>query len=317
MNHDFVLTKNYLVFCLGPILVHPLAFLLGFKSFDARAAMGSQEADPDPARAARRQGRAAHGSRPTPSSSSISPTASRKTARWSSISARYPDYLTIGEALRKYWKSDWPSYGMARAHPAADRSVDRQGRPPRLRYRHRQRVSRHQPGLCRQAPPLRLHRLQSRRPDDGPAAAARQGRLRRPAPSCATISGRTAIPASRSSSATPGGAEDDGVIVTLVFDAERKRTDIVGLDARDLAAKPLFVARLDASRAVHAARHLHAAALLAPRRGAGTAVSFGTFRHSRYFRQSVWCALRSDTPIGWAGAAAQPGPTAISRTLAI
>ena len=44
--------------------------------------------------------------------------------------------------------------------------------------------------------------------------------------------------------ATPGGAEDDGVIVTLVFDAERKRTDIVGLDARNLAAKPLFAARL-------------------------------------------------------------------------
>jgi len=41
-----------------------------------------------------------------------------------------------------------------------------------------------------------------------------------------------------------GGAEDDGVVVTLVFDAARQRTDIVGLDARDLAAKPLFVANL-------------------------------------------------------------------------
>jgi hypothetical protein len=52
------------------------------------------------------------------------------------------------------------------------------------------------------------------------------------------------------------------------------------------------------------------------RGGAGTAVSFGTFRHSRYFRQSVWCAPQSDTPSGWAGAATQPGPTVISRTLA-
>ena len=34
------------------------------------------------------------------------------------------------------------------------------------------------------------------------------------------------------------------MIVTLVFDAERKRTDVVGLDARDFAAKPLFAARL-------------------------------------------------------------------------
>ena len=41
---------------------------------------------------------------------------------------RYPDYLTIGQALREYWKSDWPSYGMATPHASADRSFDRQGR---------------------------------------------------------------------------------------------------------------------------------------------------------------------------------------------
>jgi all-trans-8'-apo-beta-carotenal 15,15'-oxygenase len=40
------------------------------------------------------------------------------------------------------------------------------------------------------------------------------------------------------------GEEDDGCVVTLVFDAASRRTDIVGLDARDLAAAPLFVARL-------------------------------------------------------------------------
>ena len=34
MNHDFVLTARYMVFCLGPILLHPLRFVLGFKSFD-------------------------------------------------------------------------------------------------------------------------------------------------------------------------------------------------------------------------------------------------------------------------------------------
>jgi all-trans-8'-apo-beta-carotenal 15,15'-oxygenase len=41
-----------------------------------------------------------------------------------------------------------------------------------------------------------------------------------------------------------GGAEDDGVIVTLVFDAAEQRTSVVGLDARDLAVRPLFTARL-------------------------------------------------------------------------
>ena len=38
--------------------------------------------------------------------------------------------------------------------------------------------------------------------------------------------------------------EDDGFVVTLVFDAAVDRTQIVGLDARDLSASPLFVARL-------------------------------------------------------------------------
>ena len=34
------------------------------------------------------------------------------------------------------------------------------------------------------------------------------------------------------------------MVVTLVFDTSRQVTDIVGLDARDLAARPLFVAPL-------------------------------------------------------------------------
>jgi all-trans-8'-apo-beta-carotenal 15,15'-oxygenase len=34
------------------------------------------------------------------------------------------------------------------------------------------------------------------------------------------------------------------VVVTLVFDARLQRTEVVGLDARDLAARPLFVAPL-------------------------------------------------------------------------
>ncbi|HTG19513.1 MAG TPA: carotenoid oxygenase family protein, partial [Reyranella sp.] len=42
----------------------------------------------------------------------------------------------------------------------------------------------------------------------------------------------------------PGGAEDDGVVVSVVFDAARRRSEIVGLDARDLSARPLFVAPL-------------------------------------------------------------------------
>jgi all-trans-8'-apo-beta-carotenal 15,15'-oxygenase len=40
------------------------------------------------------------------------------------------------------------------------------------------------------------------------------------------------------------GEEDDGYVVTLVYDGSERRTHVVGLDARDLAARPLFVARL-------------------------------------------------------------------------
>jgi all-trans-8'-apo-beta-carotenal 15,15'-oxygenase len=44
--------------------------------------------------------------------------------------------------------------------------------------------------------------------------------------------------------ATGDEGEDDGVIVTLVFDAARQRSELVCLDARDPAAAPAFVARL-------------------------------------------------------------------------
>jgi all-trans-8'-apo-beta-carotenal 15,15'-oxygenase len=45
-------------------------------------------------------------------------------------------------------------------------------------------------------------------------------------------------------SAGDSGEEDDGCVVTLVYDAVARCTDVVDLDARDLAARPLFVARL-------------------------------------------------------------------------
>jgi all-trans-8'-apo-beta-carotenal 15,15'-oxygenase len=43
---------------------------------------------------------------------------------------------------------------------------------------------------------------------------------------------------------TSQDAEDDGVIVSMVFDTRRKTSAIVGLDARDPAARPLFTAQL-------------------------------------------------------------------------
>lgn len=66
-----------------------------------------------------------------------------------------------------------------------------------------------------------------------------------------------------------GPAEDDGVIVTLVFDAESGRSSIVGLDAHDLAARPLFTARLHH----HVPFALHGCFVPAATRPAGSAPS--------------------------------------------
>jgi all-trans-8'-apo-beta-carotenal 15,15'-oxygenase len=41
-----------------------------------------------------------------------------------------------------------------------------------------------------------------------------------------------------------GAGEDDGVVVTQVFDSASARTAIVVLDGRDVGAGPLFIARL-------------------------------------------------------------------------
>ena len=60
-----------------------------------------------------------------------------------------------------------------------------------------------------------------------------------------TISLPAAMSASRCSSRPgPAARRTTGCLITLVFDAAEQRTRIVGLDARDVAAKPLFVARL-------------------------------------------------------------------------
>ena len=162
-----------------------------------RAAMGRRPPDPDPAGAARRRRRRA-GSRPTRSSSSISPTASRRTARSCSTSRAIPTYGTIGDALRNYWHSDWSADGMAALVRLRIDLASGAGRDARLRHRQRQRISAHQSAARRAALPLRLHRQQSARPGARPAAARhprrprqRRDRLARFRP--ARLCGRAAV----------------------------------------------------------------------------------------------------------------------------
>lgn len=242
MNHDFVLTKNYLVFCIGPILSTPLAFLLGFKSFDA--ALHWEGKKPTLILLVPRDGGKARIIETDAFFQFHFANGYEEDGALVLDLCRYPDYLTIGQALRDYWKSDWPSPGMARltrlqielATGKIDRRVFDTGtsnefpiiNPAYVGKRHRyayiacnraDRVT----GLQQQLAKVDFQTGTVQRHDFGPDGG---------------------YPGEPLFIATPGGAEDDGVIVTLVFDAGRQRTDVVGLDARNLAARPLFAARL-------------------------------------------------------------------------
>ena len=243
MNHDFVLTRHHLVFCLGPILVHPLKLILGLKSFD-----GALEWD---------------GGRPT--LILLIPRDGRGAARWIETDAffqfhfangfeddgtlvldltRYPDYGTIGNTLRNFWHSEWPAEGMATLMrlrvDLARGKVDSHGfatgnanefpriNPQRVAGRHRYAYIANNPldrasGLQQLITRVDLETGTTVSHDFGAAGYA----------------GEPVFIPTR-----PDGEEDEGIVVTLVFDANARRTDVVGLDARNLAARPLFVARL-------------------------------------------------------------------------
>lgn len=243
MNHDFVLTEHYLAFCLGPILVHPLKFILGLSSFD-----GALHWD---------------GGRPTlillvPRDGSSAP-------RWIETDAffqfhfangfeqdgalvvdltRYPDYLAIGESLRTFWHSDWGVDGMATlmrlridlaSGQVTARSFDtgNANEFPRINPQRTARPYRY--AYIANNPPSQDIGLQRRvtRVDmaSGHTVSHDFGTGR--------YAGEPVFIATHAD-----GDEDDGVVVTLVYDADANRTDIVGLDARDLVAAPLFTARL-------------------------------------------------------------------------
>jgi all-trans-8'-apo-beta-carotenal 15,15'-oxygenase len=243
MNHDFVLTEHHLVFCLGPILVHPLKFILGLASFDG--ALQWDGGRPTLILLIRRDGQGA--------------------PRWIETDAffqfhfangfeddgmlvldltRYPDYRTIGDALRKFWHSEWSADGMATLVrlrvDLATGKVDSRGFPtgnanefPRVNP---QRVAgRYRYAYIANNPPDRANGLQQlvTRVDleTGETVSHDFG--------ANGFAGEPVFIPTRAD-----GEEDDGIVVTLVFDAAARRTDIVGLDARDLAAKPLFAARL-------------------------------------------------------------------------
>lgn len=241
MNHDFVLTEHFLVFCIGPILVKPFNFLLGFRSFD---------------RALRWDGR-------KPTQILLIPRDGRGAPRWIETDAffqfhfangfeqdgslvldlaLYADYNTIGQTLRDYWRSDWPAKGMATlTRLTVDLATGRMERRtfdtgaanefPTINLAYTGRRQRYAYIACNPADRAIGLQQQLARIDFESGAIARHD------------FGPNGYPGEPLFVAT-GEAEDDGVIVTLVFDAASGKTSIVGLDARNLAARPLFTAKL-------------------------------------------------------------------------
>jgi all-trans-8'-apo-beta-carotenal 15,15'-oxygenase len=243
MNHDFVLTRNHLVFCLGPILLHALKFLLGFASFDG--ALHWEAGKPTLILLVPRDGRG------PPRFIETEPFFQFHFANGHEEGgtlvldlARYPDFHTIGEALRTYWHSEWPAKGMAnltrlRVELANGKVETRSlgagsaNEFPTVHPAHAGRHYRYAYIACNPADRAIGLQQQVARVDLESGAAVTHdfgpdGYVGEP----------LFIPR------PGGGAEDDGAVVVLIYDAAAERTMIVGLDARDISARPLFTARL-------------------------------------------------------------------------
>jgi all-trans-8'-apo-beta-carotenal 15,15'-oxygenase len=243
MNHDFVITGKYAVFCFGPILAHPIKLILGLASFD-------QTLTWDPAKptkillVARDRSKAPIWIDTDPFFQFHFANAYDEGDTVVIDVARYPDYDTIGAEVRDFWKSEWPDRGSSRI---ARIIVDVSGRKidsrelaqcpgaefPRVDPRTTGAIHRHIYLASR-----------SERADHGffqvvNKVDTQTGQVTAHdfAPN-GYVGEPVFIPRSDES------GEDEGYVVTLVFDAASRRTDVVVLDARDIGGKPLAVARL-------------------------------------------------------------------------
>jgi all-trans-8'-apo-beta-carotenal 15,15'-oxygenase len=241
MNHDFALTKNHLVFCLGPILVRSLTFLLGVTSFDG--ALHWQGGKPTLILLVPRDGRGAPRFIETGAFFQFHfANGYEEDGAVVLDLARYPDYSVIGQALRDYWRSDWPAKGMATlTRLRVDLGTGK------VDSRTWATGSANEFPTINPAYAGRRHRYVYIACNPADRAQGLQQQIARVDVERGTVTiqdfGPNDYPGEPLFVST-GAAEDEGVIVTLVFDAAEQRSAIVGLDARDLAAKPLFTARL-------------------------------------------------------------------------
>jgi all-trans-8'-apo-beta-carotenal 15,15'-oxygenase len=242
MNHDFVLTRNHLVFCLGPILLHALKFLLGFASFDG--ALHWEGGKPTLILLVPRDGKGpARFIETVPFFQFHFANGYEEGGMLVLDMARYPDFHTIGEALRTYWHSDWPSHGMS---ALARLRVDLSSQKVETRF--------YEAGSANEFPTIhpghagRRYRYAYIACNPADRAIGLQQRIARVDLEGGAVAIHDFGPDGYTGEPLfiprPGGGEDDGVVVVLIYDASQQRTAIVGLDARDVAGRPLFTARL-------------------------------------------------------------------------
>jgi all-trans-8'-apo-beta-carotenal 15,15'-oxygenase len=243
MNHDFVLTARSLVFCLGPVVLNPLSMLLGFSSFDG--ALKWDAARPTLILIVPRDGAAKPRWLETEPFFQFHFAGGYDEAGFVVLdAARYDDFLTVGGALRDYRCSNWPARGMAALtrlvlDPGSGTVESRPFQAGRAnefpRIDPRRTAARHRYVYMLSNPPDREYGLQQRVTrldvETGAAASHDFGPYGYP--------GEPVFIPYRD-----GGEEDEGCVVTLVFDAASRRTDVVGLDGRDVSGTPLFSARL-------------------------------------------------------------------------
>ena len=240
MNHDFVLTEHHLVFCLGPILVHSLKFLLGLSSFDG--ALHWEGGKPTLILVVPRNGGPPRFIETEPFFQFHFANGFEQDGAIVLDVARYPDYSVIGQALRDYWQSDWPAHGMAtltRLHiDLASGRVESRALAtgvahefPKFDPRRVGKRYRYAYIACNPADRMRGLQQQVGKVDVGSG----------------TMTAHDFGPNSYVGEplfVPTGEGEDDGVVLTMIFDAASQRSAIVGLYARDVAARPLFTARL-------------------------------------------------------------------------
>ncbi|HZQ00722.1 MAG TPA: carotenoid oxygenase family protein [Reyranella sp.] len=241
MNHDFVLTRNHLVFCVGPILVRSLKMILGLESFDS-----ALHWDPRKPTLILLVPRAGGAPRIIETDAFFQFHFANGYDKDGAIVldlARYPDFSVIGGTLRNYWRSDWPAKGMATLTRLTIDLATGKVQSRAFAAGNANEFPTINPAYT--ANPYRFAYIACS-PPDRPVGLQQQ--LARVDLEHGAVEihdfGPNGYPGEPLFVARPGGGEDDGVIVTLVYDSASERSSIVGLDARAMTGPPLFTARL-------------------------------------------------------------------------